>query len=160
MPLSDNERLAISADMTYDTVEEKLLYVNGKLGYLLEDGTINPHLRKRAWDHNKFYRTIGKIETKTMERLYEIAKYFKEETLNDLELLYELKRGKLQMFRQAKAKGSQIVANTISDSIITMMPYLTSLREAIKIIMEEDIKKFERQIETSDLVPPLIQRTA
>lgn len=144
MPLNENQKIVVAADMTYDTVVEKLLYVNGKLGYLDEQGEILHQYEHVAWNYQKYYRELGTIETKTLQRLYEIAKHFKEDTLNQMELFEEMQRGKLQMYRQAKAKGLYRDANSISDSLISMQPYLSSMREAIKHIMQEDIVAFEK----------------
>lgn len=159
MPLSDIERLAVSADITYDTRKEKITYVNGKLGYLDEDGIVLNKFKKVAWTNNTFYRCLEKINRHTMERLFENAKRFKEDTLNDMELLLEIKRGKLQMLQIAKSKGLYTTANQLGDSVVTLLPYISSLREAIKVVMEDDVKRYEKEIEQRNLAPPVVPRT-
>lgn len=161
MPLSDNESLAISAQITYDTSREKITYINGKLGYLDEEGSVLKKFKKVAWTNNTFYRCLQKIDKHTMERLFENAKRFKEDTLNDMELLLEIKRGKLQMLQITKSKGLYSIANQLGDSVVTMLPYISSLREAIKVVMEDDVKRYEREIEEKqrNLAPPVVPRT-
>lgn len=153
MTLSETEKLVLHADIVYDTSDEKIRYVNLKLGYLMEDGEVHPTFKRRSMKHDTYYRTLGTIKTKTTQRIFDIAKNFREQTLDEYELLLKLKKDKLQMSNIARGAGRLTEANRISDSVIAMLPYISAWRESLEEIGKEEMK-YETKTDSS--VPPQV----
>ena len=153
MPLDDNDRLILMANALYDSIEEKLRYINYKHGVLLPDGSIDPLKKSRAMAQATYYRKLKKIGEGTTERMLLIAKHFQDDALNQHELIKKLEKDKLQMLELCRAKKDYGGANRIGDSVIALQPYLSAIKESIKDILENDIgstfKAYVPPIETS-----------
>ena len=137
--LSEEEKMIIMADTIYDTAHEKLFYVHRKKGLLLPNGELDPLKKKQAMSVPTFYRKLRKIKEKTKTRMYEIAKNFQSDTLDQHELLKKIEKDKLQIMELSRSKKDYSAVNRIGDSIIAMQPYLASIKECIKDIMENDL---------------------
>ena len=94
-------------------------------------------------DRRKYYRILGTLEVKALERLYEIAKNFKQLHLDRLDKFRTIEKNMWEQYeREQDATKKVIILNSIAD---IQFP-ISQLIEVTKEILEENAVKQTKEI--------------
>lgn len=103
------------------------------------------HLKKHGHDIplSTYYRMLENISFEARKRAYHIAKNFLEEHINTID---ELEKMKKEMYADVKAESSPFNRVKMRATIAeTMLPYISTYREATKKIIQEVKKEIDNQ---------------
>jgi len=137
--LSSTDRLILWADTIYDSTSEKLFYVNRKKGLILPGTTeVDPLKKKQAMTNTTFYRRLKAIGKKTRKRMFQVARSFQTDLIDEHDELVKIKKDKLQVMEILRSQGKYSEFNRMGDSVIAMQPFISAYRETIKDDLEEN----------------------
>jgi len=138
MTLSDKEfACAVANTMTFATLEKRLEYVEKRCGEKISQAA--------------YYRILGTIEAKTIERMQNIAKRY--EALH-MEKYDELTNIKAEMWRQYyKDEASPAQKSIILLRITDVLQLMRQLEEITKDTLEDHMKAELRKPEEPIVIP-------
>lgn len=91
MNLSEQERYIIIADSKFNTLEQKCMYVNLKMGFINSDGMILSEFKKQIINARKYHRLLGTIDVKIKQYGHSLGKNFlKELIMEEVQLSQDL----------------------------------------------------------------------
>ncbi len=134
MVLNDLELCVVSTKSMRFTEVESLVYLKTQ-GHEISART--------------YYRTLGHISSETRKRSFEIAKSFLEDHISTID---ELEHVKKTMYQKALQEDDNLKSTMILAKIVeTMIPYISTYKEATMQIIEEVKKKIGTEEKSIDL---------
>jgi len=139
MTLTDIERLVLKANRLFEKPEQKVAFVNSRLGYLDNSGIVLKGFEGKSMKQAKFYRTLAKIKDRkrTRQRFHEIGKDFLYDTINTLDLYETISNDTEKDIEVAHSNNQILLVNSLRKTLIELQPYITALREDLRELLEE-----------------------
>ena len=98
--------------------------------------------RGATMDRSTYYRILGRIDAKTRERLYHIAKNLKDIHLDKIDELYHIKD---ELWENYHREAEPMNRTRILHEIKEILPYLSAYEEATQGLIEESVRLFGKE---------------
>lgn len=102
------------------------------------------YLKSRGFpmDRSTYYRILGRVDSRTRERLYHIAKDLKDRHLDRIDELYHIKD---EMWKNYHREADPVNRTRILREIKEIQPYISAYDEATQGILEESMRLFGKE---------------
>lgn len=127
MTLNDRELLVVATKIMRFSEEDALKYMKAN---------------KHEISAPTYYRILGRVESQTRQRLYEIAKNLRA---FHMERIDELEKIRKEMWKNYHKEEKPYWRTKILVEIKEIQPYISAYHEATQSILEETVKQFAKE---------------